>query len=98
VRLSSARLAAAKRILGLAGLVAPSTEEIEESYRSSARKAHPDRANAAGSCGQKNLRWDMAQLTWARTILKEAVSATAEGLTLEGGTEEPAAPLLALPL
>jgi len=98
VRLSSARLSAAKRILGLTGLVAPSTEEIEASYRSSARKAHPDRANAADSRGQKNLGWDMAQLTWARTLLKEAVSATAEGLTLEGGTEEPAEPLLALPL
>mmetsp|Transcript_38984 Transcript_38984/g.70368 ORF Transcript_38984/g.70368 Transcript_38984/m.70368 type:complete len:407 (-) Transcript_38984:65-1285(-) len=96
-RLSSARLSAAKRILGLTGLVAPSTEEIEESYRRSARKAHPDRANAAGSSRAQN-GWDMAQLTWARTVLKEAASATAEGISLDGVEEEAAGPMLALPL
>ncbi|CAE8709373.1 unnamed protein product [Polarella glacialis] len=116
VRLNGARLAAAKRLLGLTGVVAPTTQEIEEAFRGMVRQAHPDRANRADRASRDAGRqreisttgslleetsetspgassgWDMAQLSWARTVLREAESAAAaavaQGLVPEWAQEE----------
>eukprot|EP00931_Biecheleriopsis_adriatica_P086600 TRINITY_DN61231_c0_g1_i1.p1 TRINITY_DN61231_c0_g1~~TRINITY_DN61231_c0_g1_i1.p1 ORF type:complete len:426 (-),score=106.28 TRINITY_DN61231_c0_g1_i1:23-1300(-) len=78
VRLSSARLTAAKRLLGLTDLAVPSSQEIETAYRHAVRRAHPDRAMRTGTSNSIGAGWDMAQLSWARTVLREAEDAAAE--------------------
>jgi len=76
-RLSSAHVAAAKRLLGLTGVELPTTQEIEEAYRSSVRRAHPDRAVREEPSSGIGAGWAISQLSWSRKLLREAESAAA---------------------
>lgn len=71
-RISSAHVAAAKRLLGLTDVELPGTQEIDEAYRSSVRRAHPDRAVREGPACRIGAGWAISQLTWARKLLREA--------------------------
>lgn len=76
-RLSSAHVAAAKRLLGLTDVELPSNQEIDEAYRSSVRRAHPDRAVREGSVSRIGAGWAISQITWARKLLREAAKVAA---------------------
>lgn len=65
VKQTGARAAAAKRILGLAGLVSP--QEVEDAFRRAARAVHPDRA---GHQHAVSGTWAMVRLVWARRVLR----------------------------
>eukprot|EP00913_Durusdinium_trenchii_P025728 g24144.t1 len=71
----SARVMAAKRLLGLTNVILPAVQEVNEAFASAQRQANTDvfggnyssEDNSTGGFG-----WDMAQLAWARRVLLEA--------------------------
>ncbi|CAE7329901.1 unnamed protein product [Symbiodinium natans] len=83
-RLSSARVIAAKRLLGLQAVVIPTIQEIEEAYDNAVRQANESAAGQAGTregnrCGR--FGWDIAQLSWASRVLRDAHHAAQEAST-----------------
>jgi len=70
-RPSSARVSAAKRLLNLDNVGAPSLSQVEEAFRTAARQVHPDRM---ASDSPIPASWLMSQLTWARRVLREAAT------------------------
>lgn len=87
----AARLVAARGLLGLTGVVAPSLHEVEEAFRKAARAAHPDRRGGGNQENQSS--WVMARLQWARRVLREALGAAAA----EPAGEDEDVEILALP-
>jgi len=91
VRRSAAAVEAARRILGFDGSNLPSVAEVEDAFRRAVRMAHPDRGGGAsaaeegrelptgtveaGGIATRRQGWAVAQLTWARKVLCEAVNA-----------------------
>jgi len=70
-RPSSARVTAAKRLMHLDNVGAPSFSQVEEAFRNAARQVHPDRM---ASDSPIPASWLMSQLTWARRVLRDAAS------------------------
>ncbi|CAK9099682.1 unnamed protein product [Durusdinium trenchii] len=95
-RMSSARVMAAKRLLGLTNVILPAVQEVNEAFASAQRQANTDvfggnyssEDNSTGGFG-----WDMAQLAWARRVLLEAhqvaQEAVADGVLPQWMQEEP---------
>lgn len=73
--MSTARLTAAKRLLELSNEEGrlPTSQEIDHAYRKAVRRAHPDAQQA--SAPQLGAGWAMSQLSWARSVLHEALEA-----------------------
>jgi len=107
---SAAAVKAAKRILGLESVTAPSAAEIEESFRRVVRAAHPDREeirahsheapvvdvnDSHAALTARMQGWAVAQVTWARKVLRDAVDNPPE--PEETAEADPQAPLLMLP-
>lgn len=105
-RRSEAALAAASRILGLPAGTTASAHDVEEAFRRAVRVVHPDRgavgdqgppapgtAEAAGGLAARTQGWAMAQLTWARRVLREAASVDVDaGHEIDSADGTPTAP------
>lgn len=89
-RPSGARVAAARRLLGLADEPMLTAPLVEDAFRRAARQVHPDRAAADTLIPAS---WLMSQLTWARRVLREAA---ADGEGEQPAEQEAAAEILML--
>jgi len=109
VRRSLAALEAARRILGFDAEATVTAKEVEEAFRRAVRAVHPDREqqvhqdeggsesvaeSAEDGISSRMRGWAVAQVTWARKVLREAAQLGVAAPTEE--TPEPAGPLLML--